>query len=376
MLFFHSLVYSRVLRVNISSKETGKFKRPHFLIISSSINTLLLFPPYKRRRDRGEISTGMNQVINVYIAGFSISFIIAALNGVAYFYFLYLTNHTIKALNQEALHIKRSKFHWIYLISFGTSIGMGLLYLIQYYGQGMAMKPNLLFVMTWRWLFIGVIGAFYMGLLSCVLSSGSHHPGQAVFSIFLILLTFLSLYIATISESESLQIVWSTFTIVWFALDWIVLFLPHSLVFHHWREARQIAHSEPSVWVLMFRPIKEESKEASLKLWSAILPLVLFLQMSIACLGYIITWYLSDGNEFTDVSNFKQTNIANLVFDVIFLFPLWFVVACLTFHGFVEKVAITDPVTNHQYIRAVPLYENSNTKSNQSLSSKNQPPYW
>lgn len=312
--------------------------------------TLILLNLPDRLHLINENSGEMNHLSDIYIAGFSISFIIAALNGISFFYFLYLTDQTVKAHNDEAIKIKRSKFIWVYLISFGTSIGMGLLYLIQYYGQGMAMKPNLLFVVTWRWLFIGVIGAFYMAFLTCILSPGKHHPGQSVFSIFLILLTFLSLYVASISESEPLRIVWSSFTIVWFVMVIAVLFFPHSILIHQWREIRNIVYSEPSVFDLMFRPLKNKSKDSSIKLWSFVLPFILFMQVLIACLGYIITWYLSDGNEFTEVVNFRQTNLSNLIFDMIYIVPLWLVTACLTFHGFVEKVTIIDTRTDHHSI--------------------------
>lgn len=281
----------------------------------------------------------MNNLSDIFIAGFSISFIIAGINGISFFYYVY-TSEVLKnkVVNHKELKLKRKKFIWLYLVAFVTSALMGCLYVLQYYGEGILMKPPDLWILPLRWLFLSVIGALYLLLVGFALSSWKHHLGQSFFLVFIFLLSFGSFYEATYAETEKRRIVWASFGIFWFLVDLVIPFFPNSLLFHDWKEVRDIIYSEPSTWGLMFRPLREKTKESSIKLWSFIFPFMLYLQILIPSLGYIITWFLSDGNEFTDVSNLRATSISNLVFDLIFMgFISSMTLFCLTVQGMTKK---------------------------------------
>lgn len=282
----------------------------------------------------------MENLSDIFIAGFSISFIIAGISGIAFFYYLY-TSEVSKNLvsNHRELKLKRKKFIWLYLVAFASSVLMGCLYVLQYYGEGIVMVPPDLWILPLRWIFLAVIGALNLLLIGFALSSWKHHLGQSFFLVFFWLAFTGFFYWATYAEAEKRKIVWTSFGIFWILVDLVAIpFFPHSLLFHDYKEVRDIVFSEPSIWALMFRPLREKTKESSIKLWSFVFPFLLYLQILIPTIGYIITWFLSDGNQFTDTSNLRATSISNLVFDMIFMgFISSMVLFCLTAQGMTKK---------------------------------------
>lgn len=343
----------------------------------------------------------MAQLSNVFIAGFSISFITAGMTGLSFLHFLYKSDGEERRsrLNGADLELKRSKFIDVYLTCFVSSVLMGVLYLIQYYGQGLWLMPGPMFIIWFRWLFIAFIGAAYMRLLGYVLcrrftkrrmvlkSDGEvdhmsleesrkqsassmvlphlpKHKSQSFHLVVVWLLAIISLFVGTLSQTQNLKIVWGFFSIFWVFVSIIILFFPYPLLMHDHTTVRDIALSEPSIWPLMFTPTKDRTKELSMRLWAYVLPWFLFAQIIISFIGYIIIWFLSDANQFTDIITLRNTLISYLVFDMIFIFPFIFIVCVLNAAGMQEKWVILDRQTGRKtynslapvVLNALPLY--------------------
>lgn len=293
----------------------------------------------------------MENLSDIFIAGFSISFIIAGINGVSFFYYVY-TSEVVReqVSNHKELKLKRKKFIWLYLVAFASSALMGTLYLLLYYQEDLMMIAPDLWILPLRWIFLALIGGLNLLLIGFVLSSWKHHLGQSFFLIFFFLLVCWLFYRATFSELENSKIVWSSMGIFWFLAFLVTPFFPDSLLFHSYREVRDIVFSEPSIWGLMFRPLRDKTKESSIKLWSFVFPFLLYLQVLIPFIGYIITWFLSDSNRFTDTSNLRTTSISNLVFDMIFMgFIPSILLFCLTAAGMTKKWKITKRLEGSLY---------------------------
>jgi len=297
----------------------------------------------------------MENLKPVLIAGFSLFFAGAFFISLAYIHFCYTTRKAISLYDAKEYKIKLSGSIWIYLTLLNACLGFALLYLLQYFGQGFAIRPgfDLPVVIIWlRWLFYTAVGGTYFGLLNYALAR-KPHGGQSFFSTFSYVISMFAVFSATVSQSMETQACWIAFAVIWFLQAVLGLFWPLNRITggEEYARMREILSSESFTRVL-FRSKKDH--EASVTLWAFIYRLLLLILILVSHTGLIITWFLDDANEFTDISDKYSTLLANLIFDAVLVMPFVALFGVLTFMGVVKKFSATKRSTGQKRIEAHP----------------------
>jgi hypothetical protein len=305
----------------------------------------------------------MNELNPALIAGFSIFGATAAFVGVAFWYFSYATADIAAQFSHHEYEVKISRSIWLYYSSFVIALAYLMLYLLQYYGQGFAVKPDLSIIVWLRWLFYAVATYRTMYVLTKVMAHENDFPRkkkkkagvkkedhqddpQAHNAIWAAFFSALFVFGAAVSQARETQIIWVTFSLGLFVLAVLSLFFPEDKIWgRHYIAVRDIVFSERSTWQVLMHSLPEQHRQSSIVVWSFIYRVALLVQWVISYLGLIIIWCLADGNNLTTVLDLRQTVIAFLVFDVIFVVPFSLLLILLTFKNVVKKVTITNKET-------------------------------
>jgi hypothetical protein len=306
----------------------------------------------------------MNELAPALQAGYIIFGVTAGIIGLAFWYFVYSTEEAAAQFSHKEYDIKISRSIWIYYNSFVTSIAFLMLYLLQYYGQGFATKPNLSIIIWLRWLFYAAMVYETTHLLTKVMAYHDNAPTkkevaggdpQSHTTVRASYLAGLLIFGASISQARETEIIWITFSIAFFLVAVVSLFFPHDKIWgRSYLNVRDIVYSQSSTWDVIWHSLPDKNRENSIVVWAFVYRFVLFLQWIVSYLGLVVTWCLADGNEFTSVLDLRQTVIAFLVFDAIFVVPFQLLLACLTFKNVVKKVTATDKVTGQVHFASQP----------------------
>jgi hypothetical protein len=291
----------------------------------------------------------MDQLTDTLIAGFSVFFIFSAITLLTCAYFVYSTRRAARAFPPEIYDIKWAKSFWIYLSFILATLAFGQLYLLQYFGQGFAIKPNLLVVVWLRWIYVGLIGGIFIGLLNYVMIK-KPHGAQSFFSVLFYLLSIGSLYGASLSQSDALRIIWIVSSLICFVIAIFLICWPESRLWGEDYEAvKQIIFSQESVWCVMTKSLPREHRESSIKVWAFIYRLILLWQIILTYIGYLINWFLSDSNEFTDIAPLDTSLLVYLILDFFFILPFLVLLISLTFLNVTKKVTAKNKRTGHKH---------------------------
>lgn len=267
-----------------------------------------------------------------------------------FFYFVWKSREAAKSFDKSIYEVKWAASGWIYFVSIVACLSFGHLYLLQYYDQGFALKPNFLVVIWLRWIYVGFIGALYMGILNYIMTR-KPHGGQSFFSTLLYIVSIGALLAATLSQSEITRIIWIITSIVWFFFSVFLLCWPESKLWgRDYNEVKQIIFSVESIWKVMTDSLPSKHREASIKIWTLIYRIILVIQIVLAYVGYLINWFLSDSNEFTTVGTLDTTILVFLILDLIFIVPFTLLLVYLTFKNVTKKVTARNYENNHKHI--------------------------
>jgi hypothetical protein len=294
----------------------------------------------------------MNELNNILIAGFSIFYIVGAVAIAALCYFVVSSYEAVREFPPEKFKVTWSKSLWLYFVSIFSFLAFGTLYLLQYYGQGFSIKPNLLVVVWMRWVWVLISGGLFLAVLNYVMRSGKNQgTAQAFFSVCFYLLSIGGLLTATLSQSEPLRVIWIVVSIVSFMISILLTCWPDSILWgENYQDVKQIMFSQCSMYEILMKSLPRKHREASILLWEFIYRFVILIQICVAYVGYIIIWFLSDSNEFTDVATLNTTMLVYLLMDLLFLVPFTTLFIGLTFANLTKKLTATDKVTGHQHI--------------------------
>lgn len=294
----------------------------------------------------------MNELNNILIAGFSIFYIFGAVSIAAFIYFVTSSYAAARSFDPEIYNIKWAKSLWLYFVSCFSSLFFGSLYLLQYYGQGFSIKPNLLVVVWMRWVWVLIVGIILLGVLNYVMRSGKNQgTAQSFFSVFSYFISIGSLLAATLSQSEPLRVIWIVKSLICFGVSILLTCWPDSILWgEEYDSVKQIMFSQAGMYEIMMKSLPNKHRESSILVWEFIYRFVIIFQVCIAYVGYIIIWFLSDGNEFTDVATLNTTLLVYLFMDILFLVPFIILFISLTFANLTKKVVATNKKTGHQHI--------------------------
>jgi hypothetical protein len=288
---------------------------------------------------------GMNTLRPIFISGISIFGFTAALSAIAQIWFVRSARGVDKKyLYNEKYKVKWSSTQWTYETALVGSISFMFLYLLQYYGSGLAIKPSLTVIVWLRWLFYGVIGTIYMGVLNYAMIEGKHCGAQSFFSLLGYAAAIFSVGAATVAHTHDSSIVWMAASLTFMAYSISRVFWPISRLWtEEYNKVREVNYSETPMWRIMFGMVgKNDSHEAAIVVWAFSYKCILLANIILSYVGVVITWFLSDGNEFTDVSDLHSTLLAYLIFDIVFIVPFTILFSSLTFANKVQKASVKD----------------------------------
>ena len=309
----------------------------------------------------------MNQLRPALEAGIGIFGATTALVFVAFIYFLYSTGDVARQFSRREYNIKLARSYWVYGMSILVSFGSMILYLVQYYGQGFAVKPDLSIIVWLRWLFYAWFTDMLTHVLCDVMAHQSDNPdakqqaggdSQSYFCNRAARTSALFILAATLSQSRDVSAVWIASSAALFCFAVASLFFPRDKIWgRSYMAVRDIIYSEMSIWHVMTRSLPENQRENSIVVWSFIYRFILLLQWVLSYVGLIVTWCLSDGNSFSRVIGLELTVDLFLVFDVVFVVPLSLLFVFLTFKNLVKKVVIVDKRNGHVHFAARPTLQ-------------------
>lgn len=296
----------------------------------------------------------MDSLRNIFIAGFSLFFAAAVVMAASFVYFLYSARKSMRQYVRDEYKFRLSRTVYIYLLLFNACLAFGLLYVLQYYGVGFGYVFGVQIVIWLRWLFYVIVGGVYVGIVAYVMTAAPHGP-QSFFTVLLYCVAMLCLLAGSLVQQKEAEIFFALFFFVWFAQSTACFFWPLNKITgcRDYVQFRDIVFSEPSVWAIMFRP-KPEQQDSAIKLWAFVYRIIFLAQLWISHLGLIITWFLSDSQNFSTVSDLHATFLSYLVFDLILLFPLAIMFCVLTALGVVHRYTRVERATGHKHIAAGP----------------------
>lgn len=282
----------------------------------------------------------MDSLRPIFISGISIFGATAVLAAIAQLWFVRKTRQAEKKYSGEMWKVKWSNTQWTYETAFVGSISFMFLYLLQYYGSGLAIKPSLSVIVWLRWLFYGGLGTIYMGILNYAMIEGKHHGAQSFFSILGYAASVFSIFAATVAHTHDSSIVWMSASLFFMLYAVSRVFWPISKIWtQDYLKVREVNYSEVPMWRVVLGMVeKGDSHEASIIVWAFSYRCILLSNIILSYLGMVITWFLSDGNEFTDVSDLHSTLLSYLIFDIVFIVPFTALFSGLTFANKTEKL--------------------------------------
>lgn len=286
------------------------------------------------------------------------------LSAVAFVYFVWSTAEVAKQWSPGEYNIKMSRSTWLYWGAIAISFGACWLYVDQYFNQGFAVKPDMTIIVWQRWLFYAVLFLVTTHTLANVMSHQNDQPyrhemvggdSQAWFCNLFALVSAVALYKATVAQSLEASAVSAGVSVILFALAVMTLFFPRDMIWgDDYMAVRDIIFSQRSIWDVLLRSLPAEQRQNSIVVWSFVYRFVLFLQWALSYGAMVIVWFLADGNYFSTELDLRQTMIAFLVCDAVFVAPFQLLLMFLTFKNVVKKVTIEDRQTGHVYFAAQP----------------------
>lgn len=292
----------------------------------------------------------MENLRDIFIVGFSLFFAGAVVTAASFIYFLFSTRKVLRSYSRDEYKFRVAKTVYIYLMLFNACLAFGLLYVLQYYGMGFGYVFGIQIVIWMRWLFYVVVGGVYVGVLAYVMTAPPH-GAQSLFTVLLYCVAMFSLFAGSVAQKREAEIFWALFFFVWFIQAIVCLFWPLNKITgcRDFVQFRDIVFSEPKIGAVMFSP-KPNETESAITLWAFIYRLFMLVQLLVSHAGLIITWFLSDSQNFSTVSDLHATFISYLVFDCIFLLPLAILFCFLSARGVIHKYTRIERATGHKHI--------------------------
>jgi hypothetical protein len=289
-----------------------------------------------------------------------------ALIAVAFVYFVWATSEVAKRWDPREYDIKLSRSTWLYLGAFTISVGALWLYLDQYFSQGFAVKPDETIIIWERWLFYAVLYLVTTYVLANQMSHQNDEPrkhekaggdAQAWFCSLYALVSAVALYKATIAQSRESSALSASISLVLFVLAVAMLFFPRDMIWgEDYMAVRDIIFSESSTWRVLTRSLPKKHRENSIVVWAFVYRFVLFVQWVLAYAAMLVVWFLADGQFFSTALNLRDTCIAFLVCDAVFVVPFQLLLVYLTFKNVVKKVTAEDRQSGHVHF-AQPVHQ-------------------
>lgn len=290
----------------------------------------------------------------LFVAGFSICFIVAAAVAFTAAYFYWQRREIAAAFPPDEYRIKFSHSMDIYFLLFAAALAFGLLYLLQYFGYGLYPRHDFSTAIWLRWIFYAVVGGLYMGMLNFVLSEPVRGY-QSFWSLFFFIAAYAALYAATISENGAgPRITLAVFTIAFFAVSILALFVPHNKILDaDYEVALQVAFSERATWRrLLARNLHKGQRELAIRFWHFVYRAAFVTVIVVVFVGLVLTWFLSADNQMSSVASLYATVLSYLIFDMIFIAVPALFFLFLTLMNFTKKMTVTNKESGHRHLEA------------------------
>jgi hypothetical protein len=294
----------------------------------------------------------MEHLRTTLIVGAALFFGGAALIGCAFLHYLWRMRRALREYSAAQYETHVAKTIWIYLVLFNACLAAGLLYMAQYYGQGFSLKSTMEIVVWARWIYYGVVGSLYVGLLAYVLTPAPH-GAQSFFAVALYAAAMLlGVYVASLAQTRETELLWILPACFWFLEALALQFFPVNRIFGDalYDRARDVNFSEYSTLRLLFCKTRREQHEAVITLWAFLFRLIFLVQLVVSHLGLLITWFLSDSQAFSDAADLHATLVAYLVFDALLLLPVTALFSVLSFCGVVRRLSARSRDTGHKIV--------------------------
>jgi len=273
----------------------------------------------------------------------------------AFIYFIYATADVALSWSRYEYSIKMTRSTWLYWGAIAISFGACWLYIDQYFNQGFAVKPDMTIIVWQRWLFLSILFFLTTYTLGNVMSHQNDHPSkhemvggdsQAFYCNLFAFFSCIALYKATVSQSLEPSAVSAGVSVILFLMAVATLFFPRDMLWgDDYRRVRDIAYSEEPIWRVTMNSTLDKHHENAIVIWSFVYRAVLFLQWVLSYVAMLIVWFLADGQFFTDTLDLKNTMLAFLVCDAVFIVPFQLLLIVLTFKNVVGKVTVEDRTT-------------------------------
>lgn len=298
----------------------------------------------------------MDELNPIFISGIAVFGAGSALISLAFGYFVWSRRQLAKKYAGDEWDIKWSHSLWIYAAAWFACINFMFLYLLQYYAFGFTIKPDLRIGVWLRWFLYALVGGVYMGILNYVMTHRPH-GAQSLFSLLTYVLSIVAISFATCAYTEEQRIIFMVYSLVFFIAAILLLVWPDNKIWTEgYYKVTRLGYSETSIWRIMFGYISEKYHESALIIWAFVYRLFLLINIVLSYVGLVITWFLSDANEFTDVAGLHSTLLSYLIFDIVFIIPFTILFANLTFAGMTKKASIgkKDQPGGHRIIESYP----------------------
>lgn len=295
----------------------------------------------------------MDTVRLTLISGTGIFFTAALIVRLSFWYYCYKMHSTKCKYTASEYELRLSKTMWLYEAMFNICVGAGILYLLQYYGQGFWPKGPMQIGIWGRWLYYTFAGSAFVATMVYVLSPAPYGPQCFNAVLFYALSMFFGMLPATWSQKSETEAVWVSMACFFFYQCITRLFWPINKIFGDalYYRAKDVNFSETPTAKLLFRP-ETRQHEANVILWGFILRVIFLVTLVLTHLGMLVTWLLSDSQNFSDTSDLPATLISNLVLDALFILPIVALLAVLTASGAVRLFSVVDLASGHKHIEA------------------------
>ncbi len=273
----------------------------------------------------------MDTLHTASIVGFTLFIVSFALIAAAGIYYVASAWHAKLKKKPELYTVRWDKAGWLYLSYMMICALFAILYMCQYLDQGfwvngLMLQPYL------RWVMVAVAGAIEMGTLTYVMTYKSV-SGQR-FWVPLLYFLSLALFIgATLSITSGQRLNLMVWSIAAFVFSIALLFFPDNLIWD--------AEYEMGAWQILFSEKPWSQRHNIVALYTYAYRCVILAQVVVVYVAYVIIWFLTDSNQFSELITTDNSMIAYVVFDLVGVLPFAIFLLYATFAGLTRKFVAT-----------------------------------
>lgn len=255
---------------------------------------------------------------------------------------------------------------WIYLSLFISFLLLTLLYATSIFRMGIIISPfGDIFHWT-RWIILAIIGIFYIGCFSYILTDDNDHSWnkryvsylriQSFFIVSFYVISFICIFFTSFTTDTDAKITLMFFSILFFIIFVILIFFPHN-------KFSISSHNEHDN-ILFTGNDKTSSQHVTKTTRTSIIftyrCLILFF-IVVSYIIYVIIWFLSKSNKITDTLHLQGQLIAYLVADFIYIVVFSFIFMVFTFYFKMKTIGYKDSETGKMHFKSNSLQLNSKT---------------